>query len=161
MNKIIPFTDGPFGDIADSPSEVNPEKQKEIASLNGYELAQIIKAAADYVERNKWGFYSSVEDDVKHSLGYLIKTVEVAHEAHDKAMEAHYEKLDASYQKFYDKNRELRKKVTELAPIKFPDIPYVNTDGLQRLFDMAEKLSTLNDNQWGRLLELAASLKEK
>ena len=161
MSKIIPFPRDAFDVPESSPPEINPEKQKEIAALNGYELAQIIKAAADYVERNKWGFYSSVEDDVKHSLGYLIKTVEVAHEAHDKAMEAHYEKLDASYQKFYDKNRELRKKVTELAPIKFPDIPYVNTDGLQRLFDMAEKLSTLNDNQWGRLLELAASLKQK
>ena len=159
MSNIIPFSDDPLGDIPDSPPEINSEKQKEIAALSGYELAQIIKAAADYVERNKWSFYSSVEDDVKHSLGYLIKTVEVAHEAHDKAMEAHYEKLDASYQKFYDKNRELRKKVTELPPIKFPNVPYVNTDGLQRLFDMAEKLSTLNDNQWGRLLELAASLK--
>ncbi len=152
----------PF-DIPETPMqpEINPEKQKEIAALSGYELAQIIKAASDFIDRNKWGFYSSVEDDVKHSLGYLIKTVEVAHEAHDKAMEEHFIKLDASYEKFYEKNRELRKKITELPPIKFPDIPYVNTDGLQRLLDMAEKLSTLNDNQWGRLLQLAESLKTK
>lgn len=109
-DNIIPFAIDPSDDISPSPPEINSEKQKEIAALSGYELAQIIKAASDFIDRSKWGFYSSIEDDVKHSLGYLIKTVEVAHEAHDKAMEAHYEKLDASYQKFYDKNRELRKK---------------------------------------------------
>ena len=151
----------PFDDIPPAPPEINSDKQKEIVALSGYELTSILKAAADYVEKNKWGFYSSVEDDVKHSLGYLLKTVEVAHEAHDKAMEEHYTKLDDSYQKFYEKNRDLRKKITELPPIKFPDIPYVNTDSLQRMFDMAEKLSTLNDSQWGRLLELAEALKEK
>lgn len=151
----------PFDDIAASPPEINPDKQKEIAALSGYELANIIKAAADYVDKNKWGFYTSVDETVKSSLGYLLKTVEVAHEAHDKAMEEHYTKLDDSYQKFYNKNRELRKQIAELPPIKFPDIPYVNTDGLQRLFDMAEKLSTLNNNQWGRLLELAEALKTK
>lgn len=141
--------------------EINPEKQKEIAALSGYELVNILKAAADYVERNKWGFYTSVDETVKSSLGYLLKTVEVAHEAHDKAMEEHYTKLDDSYRKFYEKNRDLRKQILELPPIKFPDVPYVNVDGLQRLFDMAEKLSTLSDNQWGRLLELASALKEK
>jgi hypothetical protein len=151
----------PFTDIPASPVEINPDKQKEIAALSGYELVNILKAATDYVEKNKWGFYSSVDETVKSSLGYLIRTVEAAHEAHDKAMQEHYAKLDDSYQKFYDQNRELRKKITELPPIKFPEVPYVNTDGLQRLFDMAEKLSTLSDNQWGRLLELAEALKEK
>ena len=60
-NTIDPF------DIPETPvqPEINPEKQKEIAALSGYELAQIIKAASDFIDRNKWGFYSSVEDDVK------------------------------------------------------------------------------------------------
>lgn len=151
----------PFDDIPASLPEINPDKQKEIAALSGYELANIIKAAADYVEKNKWGFYTSVDETVKSSLGYLLKTVEVAHEAHDKAMEEHYGKLDDSYRKFYEKNRDLRKQISELPPIKFPDVPYVNTDSLQRLFDMAEKLSKLDDNQWGRLMDLAEALKTK
>jgi hypothetical protein len=151
----------PFTDIPASPVEINPDKQKEIAALSGYELVNILKAATDYVEKNKWGFYSSVDETVKSSLGYLIRTVEAAHEAHDKAMEEHYTKLDDSYRKFYEKNRDLRKQIAELPPIKFPDVSYVNIDGLQRLFDMAEKLSTLSDNKWGRLLQLAEALKEK
>ncbi len=155
-NTIDPFNDNP----APQPG-ADSIKQKEIAALSGYDLVNILRQATEFVDRNKWGFYASVEDDVKHSLGYMLKTVEVAHEAHDKAMEAHYEKLDASYQKFNEKNRDLRKKITELPPIKFPEIPYVNTEGFQRLFDMAEKLSTLSDNQWGRLLELAEALKAK
>lgn len=151
----------PFNDTPEPPVEINPEKQKEIAALSGFDLVNILKQATEFVDRNKWGFYASVEDDVKHSLGYMLKTVEIAHEAHDKAMQAHYEKLDESYQKIYEKYRETRKKISELPPIKFPEIPYVNTEGLQRLFDMAEKLSTLSDNQWGRLLELAEALKAK
>lgn len=139
--------------------EINTEKQKEIAALSGYELAQIIKAAGDYVDKNKWGFYSDVEESVKYSLGYLIKTVEVAHEAHKKAMDDHYERLEQTYLEYDKKRGELLRRINNLPPIKFPDIPYVNTDGLQRLLDMAEKLSTLNDNQWGRLLQLAESLK--
>ena len=160
-NTIDPFADDPFGDIPTSPPEINSEKQKELAALSGYELAQIIKAAGDYIDRNKWGFYFSVEDDVKYSLGYLIKTVEAAHEAHKKAMEDHYERLEQTYLKYDKKRSELLRRINNLPPIKFPDILYVNTDGLQRLLDMAEKLSTLNNNQWGRLLELAESLKAK
>lgn len=156
-NTIDPF------DIPESPvqPEINPEKQKEIAALSGYELVNILKAATDFVDRNKWGFYSSVEDDVKHSLGYLIKTVEVAHEANQKAMDEHYDKLSKTYDEYAAKRRNLCEMIANLPPIKFPEIPYVNTDGLQRLLDMAEKLSTLNDNQWGRLLQLAESLKTK
>ena len=157
--EINPFTDDPFGDIPPSPPEINSEKQKEIVALNGYELQRIIQEAANYIEKNKWGFYSTVEEDVKYSLGYLIKTVEVAHEAHKKAMEDHYERLEQTYLEYDKKRGELLRRINNLPPIKFPDIPYVNTDGLQRLLDMAEKLSTLNDNQWGRLLELASSLK--
>lgn len=164
--NILPFKgepsdDDPFGDIPPSPPEINSDKQKEIVALSGYELAQIIKAAANYIDKNKWGFYLDVEESVKYSLGYLIKTVEVAHEAHKKAMDDHYERLDQAYTEYEKKRGELLRRINNLPPIKFPDIPYVNTDGLQRLLDMAEKLSTLNDNQWGRLLQLAESLKTK
>jgi len=154
-------TISPFDDTPASSPEINPEKQKEITALSGYELASILKAATNFVEANKWGFYLDVEESVKHSLGYLLKTVEVAHEAHKKAMEDHYERLYATWNECDKKHHDLIKKTNSLPPIKFPDIPYVNTDGLQRLFDMAEKLSTLSDNQWGRLLELASALKEK
>lgn len=160
-NTIDPFADDPFGDIPTSPPEINSEKQKEIVALNGYELQRIIQEAANYIEKNKWGFYYTVEEDVKYSLGYLIKTVEVAHEAHKKAMEDHYDRLEQTYLEYDKKRSELLRRINNLPQIKFPDIPYVNTDGLQRLLDMAEKLSTLNDNQWGRLLELAESLKSK
>lgn len=160
-NTIDPFADDPFGDIPTSPPEINSEKQKEIVALNGYELQRIIQEAANYIEKNKWGFYYTVEEDVKYSLGYLIKTVEVAHEAHKKAMEDHYDRLEQTYLEYDKKRSELLRRINNLPQIKFPDIPYVNTDGLQRLLDMAEKLSTLNDNQWGRLLELAESLKAK
>ena len=155
----ISSLDDAFDAIPDSPPEINPDKQKEITALSGYELASIIKAAADYVEKHKWGFYSDVEESVKYSLGYLLKTVEVAHEAHKKAMDEHYERLESTYSEYDKKRGALTWKINDLPPIKFPEIPYVNTDGLQRLFDMAEKLSALNDNQWGRLLELAAALK--
>jgi len=151
----------PFSDIPASPPEINPEKQKEITALSGYELAEIIKAAANYVEKNKWNFYLDVEESVKYSLGYLLKTVEVAHDAHKKAMEDHYNRLDETYNEYDKKRGALIRQINSLPPIKFPEVPYVNTDGLQRLFDMAEKLSTLSDNQWGRLLELASALKEK
>ena len=160
-NTIDPFADDPFGDIPTSPPEINSDKQKEIVALDGYELQRIIQEAANYIEKNKWGFYSTVEEDVKYSLGYLIKTVEVAHEAHKKAMEVHYERLEQTYLEYDKKRSELLRRINNLPQIKFPDIPYVNTDGLQRLLDMAEKLSTLNDNQWGRLLELAEALKTK
>lgn len=160
-NTIDPFADDPFGDIPTSPPEINSDKQKEIVALNGYELQRIIQEAANYIEKNKWGFYYTVEEDVKYSLGYLIKTVEVAHEAHKKAMEDHYERLEQTYLEYDKKRGELLRRINSLPPIKFPDVPYVNTDGLQRLLDMAERLSTLNDNQWGRLLELAETLKTK
>ena len=141
--------------------ETNTEKQKELAALSGYELVQIIRAAGDYIDKNKWGFYLDVEENVKYSLGYLLKTVEVAHEAHEKAMDEHYDRLDKTYDEYAKKRRNLCESIANLPPIKFPEVPYVNTDGLQKLLDMAEKLSTLNDNQWGRLLQLAESLKEK
>jgi len=159
--KTTTIEPDPFDDIPASPVEINPDKQKEIAALSGYELAQIIKAAADYVEKNKWGFYSDIEETVKYSLGYLLKTVEVAHEAHKKAMEDHYERLYATFNECDKKHHDLTTKVKSLPPIKFPEVPYVNIEGLQRLFDMAEKLSTLSDNKWGRLLQLAEALKEK
>jgi hypothetical protein len=159
-DKVIPFPPDAF-DIPESSPEINSAKQKEIAALSGYELERILREAANYVEKNKWGFYSSVEEDVKYSLGYLIKTVEVAHEAHKKAMDEHYEKLENTYLEYDKKRGELLRRINGLPQIKFPDIPYVNTDGLQRLLDMAEKLSTLSDNQWGRLLQLAEALKQK
>ena len=155
------ITIDPFDDIPDSPPEINPDKQKEIVALSGYELERILREAANYVEKNKWGFYSTVEEDVKYSLGYLLKTVEVAHEAHAKAMTEHYEKLENTYNEYDKKRGALTRQINSLPPIKFPEVPYVNVDGLQRLFDMAEKLSTLSDNKWGRLLELAEALKEK
>ena len=151
----------PFDRVPASPPEINPDKQKEIVALSGYELANIIKAAADFVDKNKWGFYSTVEEDVKYSLGYLLKTVEVAHEAHQKAMDEHCERLEKTYNEYDKKRGALIRQINSLPPIKFPEVPYVNVDGLQRLFDMAEKLSTLSDNKWGRLLELAEALKEK
>lgn len=129
--------------------------------MSGYELTSILKAAADYVEKHKWGFYLDVEESVKYSLGYLLKTVEVAHEAHKKAMDDHDTRLWEAYQTLEKSHKKLHEQIGRLPPIKFPDVPYVNTDGLQRLFDMAEKLSALNDNQWGRLLELAEALKTK
>lgn len=157
----ISSLDDAFDDIPSSPPEINPDKQKEIVALSGYELERILREAANYVEKNKWGFYSDIEESVKYSLGYLLKTVEVAHEAHKKAMEEHYDRLYATWNECDKKHCDLIKKVKELPPIKFPEVPYVNIDGLQRLFDMAEKLSTLSDNKWGRLLELAEALKEK
>jgi hypothetical protein len=160
-NTTTPDTIDPFDDIPAAEPEINSEKQKEIVALSGYELANIIKVAADYVDRNKFAFYADVEDNVKYSLGYMLKTVEVAHEAHSKAMAEHYERLENTFLEYDKKYRSVSCRVKELPPIKFPDIPYVNTDGLQRLFDMAEKLSTLSDNQWGRLLELAEALKTK
>lgn len=153
MNNIIPFT-------TETP-DMETDKQKEIAALSGYELQRILQEAANYVEKNKWGFYYTVEEDVRYSLGYLFKTVEVAHEAHKKAMEDHYIRLEQTYNEYDKKRGELCRRIDNLPKIKFPDIPYVNTDGLQRLLDMAEKLSTLSDNQWGRLLDLASALKDK
>jgi hypothetical protein len=76
-------------------------------------------------------------------------------------MEEHCQRLEATYLEYDKKRGALLRKVKDLPPIEFPNIPYVNTDGLQRLLDMAEKLSTLSGNQWGRLLELAGALKEK
>lgn len=157
----ISSLDDAFDDIPDSPPEINPDKQKEIVALSGYELERILREAANYVEKNKWGFYSDIEESVKYSLGYLLKTVEVAHDAHKKAMDDHYERLYAVWNECDKKHHDLTTKVKSLPTIKFPEVPYVNVDGLQRLFDMAEKLSTLSDNKWGRLLELAEALKEK
>lgn len=148
----------------DSPVITNPPetpKQIEIRELSGWDLKEILRKAADYVERNQFNFYADVEESVKYSLGYLIKTVETAHENHSKAMDLHYQKLDDTYNSYAAKRKELAEKLENLPKITFPEIPYVNTEGLQRLFDMAEKLSTLTDNQWGRLLELAGALKEK
>lgn len=144
-------------------NSVPPEtpKQIEIRELSGWDLKDILRKAADYVEKNQFNFYNDVEESVKYSLGYLIKTVETAHENHAKAMDEHYTKLDAAYESYSKKRGELRYKLENLPKITFPDVPYVNTEGLQRLFDMAEKLSTLSDNQWSRLLELAGALKEK
>jgi len=155
-NTIEPFGD----DIPADVPKINSEKEKEITALSGYELERILREAANYVEKNKWGFYLDVEENVKYSLGYLLKTVEVAHEAQQKAMNEHYEKLENTYLEYDKKRGELIRRINNLPPIKFPDVPYVNTDGLQKLLDMAEKLSKLNDNQWGRLLELASALKD-
>jgi hypothetical protein len=154
-------TISPFDDIPASPPEINPEKQKEIVALSGYELERILREAANYVEKNKWAFYSDVEESVKYSLGYLLKTVEVAHDAHKKAMTEHYERLYDTWTECDKKHTDLIAKVKGLPQIKFPEVPYFNTDNFQRLFDMAEKLSKLDDNQWGRLTELAEALKTK
>lgn len=148
----------------ESPAEeakINSKKEQEMKALSGYELANIIKAAADYVEKHKWDFYLDVSEEVKYSLGYLVKTVEVTHEAHQKAMDEHYDRLNKAYDEYAKKRTNLRERIANLPPIEFPNIPYVNTDGLQRLLDMAEKLSTLDENQWGRLIQLAESLKTR
>lgn len=143
----------------DTPPET--PKQIEIRTLSGWDLKDILRKAADYVEKNQFNFYNDVEESVKYSLGYLIKTVETAHENHAKAMDEHYTKLEETYNSYATKRKELAQKLESLPKIKFPEVPYVNVEGLQRLFDMADKLSTLSDNQWGRLLDLASALKEK
>lgn len=150
-----------FPDAPTNSAPPETPKQIEIRELSGWDLKEILRKAADHVERNQFNFYADVEENVKYSLGYLIKTVEIAHKNHSKAMDLHYQKLDDAYNSYAAKRKELAQKLNDLPKITFPDIPYVNVEGLQRLFDMADKLSTLSDNQWGRLLDLAGALKEK
>lgn len=133
-------------------------KALEIKTLSGWDLKHILEEARKYVEQNQFGFYLDVQENVKYSLGYLIKTVEVAHENHRKAMEDHYDKLDATYNSYAEKRTELANKLKNLPEIKFPNVPYVNVEGLQRLFDMAQKLSELPNDQWTKLLDLAKAL---
>ena len=136
-------------------------KALEVQALSGYQLADILRKATEYVEKHKWGFYSDVDEEVKYSLGYLIRTVEVAHENHKKAMDEHFEKLEQTYNDYANKRKTLSNTLANLPKIVFQEIPYVNTESLQRLLDMAEKLSKLPDTQWNKLLELAATLKDK
>jgi hypothetical protein len=143
-------------DVPDSP------KTLEIEKLSGWDLKEILRKAADYVEKHQFDFYHDVEDSVKNSLGYLIKTVEVAHENHQKAMDEHYDRLENTYSEYVKKRLELSEKIKYLPTIKFPDVPYVpyvNTESLQKLLDMAEKLSNLSEEQWKRLLEISSVLK--
>lgn len=128
-----------------------PSKNIEIRELSGWDLASILQKSADYVKNNQFGVYSTADDDVKQSLGYLVRQIELQHETYQKAMDIHYECMEKLYSEYDAKVSELQRKLRLMPKFELPKIPYIDFSNLEKTLDFVERVNNVPESVWQKV----------
>lgn len=138
------------------------EKLLQQEKLSLWDIGQLFEhavAAIGKVENSILMSHDGLEDLAKavarDAVDFTLQLRKSVRDYEQEAAKA-YDEWEDSYDKHVERVALMQKKIDRIGLPVIPSLPY----GTKDLLDTAERLSTLGDGQWGRLIELVAALKQ-